>query len=139
MAAKCWQRIGVELPLHALACLSSSSPTSPSPLSPPASFTECAVEGATFDMTPCWEAPDSTCTEACRTQLDKLSQPCLDRVASAVVDTGSVNATAKLNTTLAACNETFTYVAGALGAYGTLLLPLAVLAASMALTELLLH
>ncbi|PRW20273.1 ATPase AAA [Chlorella sorokiniana] len=93
-------------------------------------------------MDPCWDAPDSNlCTTACKDQLNKLPDKCLERLADSVAAQGNANVTERLSEQLEACGRNITITptnaAAGLGAGGALLVPLLVLALSLLVAELL--
>ena len=90
-------------------------------------------------MDPCWQAPTTDlCTAACKAQLAKLPDRCLTRLADEVAKQGNTNVTARLQEQLTACGRNITVPASAAGpAWGSVLVPLAVVGLSAALLELL--
>lgn len=139
MGARQWVAQGVVASCWVLA-------PSTAPLTPPPTCSLASQPGlhpAPFH--PCYlcrNAPDSNlCTDACKSQLAKLPDRCLERLADSVAAQGNANVTARLSDQLEACgrNITITNAAAALGARGALLVPLLVLALSLVVAELLFH
>ncbi|KAL4420739.1 hypothetical protein ABPG75_010395 [Micractinium tetrahymenae] len=104
---------------------------------------ECkAVDWAKVSLSPCLLAPaDNLCTADCQSNLVALAaagQACIDKMIADVAQVGNTTATDRWEEQLTACNITFTVPnAAAASARGSVLLPLAVLTASMLLLELL--
>ncbi|KAL4451344.1 hypothetical protein ABPG77_009416 [Micractinium sp. CCAP 211/92] len=100
---------------------------------------ECkVVDWTSTNITVCAEAPDSNlCTTECKAQLDKVPDACIQQIIDAIAKAGDQNATARWEAQLTACNITYTQPTNGASAYGSVLLPLVVMAASVALVELL--
>ncbi|EFN50819.1 hypothetical protein CHLNCDRAFT_59404 [Chlorella variabilis] len=106
-------------------------------------WTECtAVNWATFDMGPCENAAeDNLCPEDCQAQLQKLPQACLDRLVTQIGSQGNETISERLEAQIEACGMNFTLLSTngspRASAYGSLVVPLVVLLASMLLLGLL--
>ncbi|KAL4420740.1 hypothetical protein ABPG75_010396 [Micractinium tetrahymenae] len=101
---------------------------------------ECkVVDWATTNITICAETPASNlCTSECKAELDKVPDACIQKIIDAIAQAGDQNATDRWEAQLTACNISYTKPTnGAVTAYGSVLLPLVVMAASMALVEML--
>ena len=65
--------------------------------------------------------------------------PCLqlDRIITEIVSVDNANVTARIDKQVNACGLTYTKLSGVMGSFGSILVPFVVLAASLALMELL--
>ena len=89
-----------------------------------------------------------TCEPPCRRgQLEPTASaallpcppPCLqlDRIITEIVSVDNAHVTARIDAQVQACGLTYTKLSGVMGGFGNILVPLVVLAASLALLELL--